>query len=57
MVSSVRGIAALCVWRGDHRIGHRRHLAANNAVAAEFSNARRRDLCVSLMAIGYPWER
>jgi MFS family permease len=29
-------------------------LAAINAVAAEFSNARRRSLNVSLMAIGYP---
>jgi MFS family permease len=29
-------------------------LAGINAVAAEFSNARRRHLCVSLMAIGYP---
>jgi len=29
-------------------------LAAINAVATEFSNAKRRSLCVSLMAIGYP---
>jgi MFS family permease len=29
-------------------------LATVNAVAAEFSNARRRALCVSLMAIGFP---
>src|SRR5262249_660367 len=29
-------------------------LASINAVAAEFSNTRRRDLSVSLMSIGYP---
>jgi MFS family permease len=29
-------------------------LSAINAVAAEFSNERRRSLCVSLMVIGYP---
>ena len=54
MVSGVRGIAALCVWRVITGLGIGGMLAANNAVAAEFSNARRRDLCVSLMAIGYP---
>ena len=32
-------------------------LAAINAVAAEFSNTRRRDLSVSLMSIGYPARR
>jgi benzoate transport len=54
MVSGVRGIVALCVWRVITGLGIGGMLAANNAVAAEFSNARRRDLCVSLMAIGYP---
>ena len=29
-------------------------LAAINAVAAEFSNAKRRDLSVAIMSIGYP---
>ncbi len=29
-------------------------LAAVNAITAEFSNARRRDACVSFMSIGYP---
>ena len=29
-------------------------LAAINAVAAEFSNTRRRDLSVAIMSIGYP---
>jgi benzoate transport len=29
-------------------------LAATNAVVAEFSNSRSRNLCVSLMSIGYP---
>lgn len=54
MVSRVSGITALCVWRVITGLGIGGMLAANNAVAAEFSNARRRDLCVSLMAIGYP---
>ena len=39
---------------GVHGVGIGGMLAAINAVAAEFSNARRRSLNVSLMAIGYP---
>jgi benzoate transport len=54
MVSGVGGLTALCVWRVITGLGIGGMLASNNAVAAEFSNARRRDLCVSLMAIGYP---
>ena len=29
-------------------------LAAINAVAAEFSNAKRRDISIAIMSIGYP---
>jgi benzoate transport len=54
MVIGVRGLAALCFWRIITGLGIGGMLAANNAVAAEFSNVRRRDLSVSIMAIGYP---
>jgi benzoate transport len=54
MVTGVTGLTALCVWRIITGLGIGGMLASNNAVAAEFSNARRRDLSVSVMAIGYP---
>jgi benzoate transport len=54
MVTSVREIAQLEVWRFVTGLGIGGLLAASNAVAAEFSNHRRRSLCVSIMAIGYP---
>jgi MFS family permease len=44
----------LSVWRVITGLGIGGMLAAINAVAAEFSNGRRRDLSVSIMAIGYP---
>jgi benzoate transport len=54
MVIGVRGLTALCIWRVITGVGIGGMLASNNAVATEFSNARRRDLSVSVMAIGYP---
>jgi benzoate transport len=54
MVTGVKHIPELEVWRFVTGLGIGGLLAANNAVAAEFSNLRRRNLCVSLMAIGYP---
>jgi benzoate transport len=54
MVSRVHNLTELCLWRVFTGIGIGGMLAATNAVAAEFANARRRDLCVALMAIGYP---
>jgi benzoate transport len=54
MVAGVRGLTALCAWRVITGLGIGGMLASNNAVAAEFSNSRRRDLSVSVMAIGYP---
>jgi len=54
MVAGVRGLNELCVWRIITGLGIGGMLASNNAIAAEFSNARRRDLSVSIMAIGYP---
>jgi benzoate transport len=53
-VMEVHGLAALCLWRVVTGVGIGGMLAANNAIATEFSSARRRDLSVSMMAIGYP---
>src|SRR6185503_8474275 len=50
----VRGLIDLSIWRIVTGLGIGGMLAAINAVAAEFSNTRRRDLSVSLMSIGYP---
>jgi benzoate transport len=52
--SRAAGIGALSLWRVFTGLGIGGMLAATNAVAAEFSNRRRRSLNVSLMAIGYP---
>jgi MFS family permease len=54
MVPMASGIAELCVWRVITGLGIGGMVAAINAVSAEFSNARSRNLSVSLMAIGYP---
>jgi benzoate transport len=54
IATTARGIVDLSLWRIVTGLGIGGMLAATAAVAAEFSNRRRRDLCVSLMAIGYP---
>jgi len=54
MATRVKGVYDLSVWRVITGFGIGGMLAAINAVAAEFSNDRRRSLNVSLMAIGYP---
>jgi len=54
MATTVRGLVDLSIWRVVTGLGIGGMLAAINAVAAEFSNSRRRDLSVSLMSIGYP---
>ena len=54
MVTTTGNIFALSFWRVVTGVGIGGMLAAINAVAAEFSNSRRRHLCISLMAIGYP---
>ena len=54
MVAGVHNLKALCIYRVVTGLGIGGMLAANNAVATEFSNIRQRDLCVSIMAIGYP---
>jgi MFS transporter, AAHS family, vanillate permease len=52
--TTTTSIVSLSVWRIVTGLGIGGMLAAINAVAAEFSNARRRYLSVSLMSIGYP---
>jgi benzoate transport len=54
MATTVRGIIDLSIWRVLTGLGIGGMLAAINAVAAEFSNTKRRHLSVSLMSIGYP---
>jgi MFS family permease len=54
MAAYAHGVYDLSVWRVITGFGIGGVLATSNAVAAEFSNLRRRDLGVSLMAIGYP---
>jgi benzoate transport len=54
MATTVTGLVSLSAWRIVTGLGIGGMLAAINAVSAEFSNARRRHLSVSLMSIGYP---
>jgi len=54
MATTVKGIVDLSLWRVLTGFGIGGLLAAINAVAAEFSNHKRRHLSVSIMAIGYP---
>ncbi len=48
------GLAMLSAWRVITGLGIGGMLAAVNAVAAEFSNAKNKHLSVSVMSIGYP---
>src|SRR5436190_14951697 len=54
MATTVKGLVDLSIWRVITGLGIGGMLAAINAVSAEFSNLKRRDLSVSLMSIGYP---
>jgi benzoate transport len=54
MATQAKNLVMLSLWRVFTGLGIGGMLAAINAVAAEFSNARRRALNVSIMAIGYP---
>ena len=54
MTTTVSSIEALSLWRVATGLGIGGMLAAINAAAAEHANARSRNLCVALMAIGYP---
>lgn len=52
--SSAGGVTTLSAWRVLTGLGIGGMLAATNAAVAEAANARRRALCVVLMAGGYP---
>ncbi len=54
MATTAGSIAQLSVWRILTGLGIGGLLAAINALTAEFSNRKRRHLCISIMAIGYP---
>ncbi len=54
MATRSEGVVDLSAWRVLTGLGIGGVLASINAVAAEFSNARRKNLSVSIMSIGYP---
>jgi benzoate transport len=54
MATQAHGIADLSAWRVLTGLGIGGMLATINAVAAEFSSAKRRNLSVAIMTIGYP---
>ena len=54
MVTTAKGPTDLSAWRVLTGFGIGGVLASINAVAAEFCNARRKNLGVAIMAIGYP---
>lgn len=54
MASTTTGVVNLSLWRVFTGLGIGGMLAAINAVAAEFSNAKNRNLNISLMSMGYP---
>src|SRR5580692_4532241 len=54
MATTAHGTVDLSLWRVLTGVGIGGVLASINAVAAEFSSARRKNLSVSIMAIGYP---
>ncbi len=54
MVTTTSSLAELAVWRVITGLGIGGMLAAINAVAAEYSNQKKRAFAISTMAIGYP---
>jgi len=54
MVPTTHGLVTLSIWRVITGLGIGGMLAVTNAVAAEFSSAKRRNLSVTFMACGYP---
>jgi benzoate transport len=54
LASTAHGVTSLSAFRLFTGLGIGGMLAATNAMTAEFSNARRRNLAVALMAAGYP---
>lgn len=54
MVTATSSIVTLSFWRIVTGVGIGGILTCLNALVAEYTNNRRRHLCISLMAIGYP---
>ena len=54
LATTAHDVVSLSIWRVLTGLGIGGMLAAINAVAAEFSNARRRGVALALMVIGYP---
>jgi len=54
LATTATGVKPLSLFRFITGVGIGGMLAATNAVAAEFANNRRRNMCVTLMAAGYP---
>ncbi|WP_425516913.1 MFS transporter [Novosphingobium profundi] len=54
MATQAQSVATLSIWRVLTGLGIGGMLAAINAVTAEFANARRRTVAMSIMVIGYP---
>lgn len=54
LTATATGLVSLCLWRVLTGLGIGGMVATINAVAAEFANERRRDLCVAVMTVGYP---
>jgi benzoate transport len=54
LASTASGITSLSIYRLGTGLGIGGLLASTNAMAAEFSNLKRRNLSVILMAAGYP---
>ena len=54
MATRSHGVVDLSMWRVITGLGIGGILASINAVAAEFSSAKRKNLSVSIMSIGYP---
>ena len=54
MATTVTSVTELAVYRVLTGLGIGGLLAAINAIAAEFSSSKRRDLSVTIMSIGYP---
>ena len=54
MASTATGVVNLSLWRVFTGLGIGGVLAAINAIAAEYSNAKFKNISIALMAIGYP---
>ncbi len=54
MASRITGLQDLELWRVFTGIGIGGLISSTSAVAAEFASVKRRDLCVALMAVGFP---